>query len=154
MLNLLNLLPKQKVPAKFRFELAGFFAGGFSKVRNIQKKIERETYSEGGLNTKPVILATQQKSTSQLVLEKGYVLIHPMLIPFNLEHQLESHVFSYGTLLVLNEKNLPMRMFILDKGIVSEWSMSDLDATSPGIMVDSITIVHSGLIEVPVPNLF
>jgi len=142
-----DFLLKQKITARFIFELEGMFVGGFSKVKNIQRKIAREPYEEGGLNTQPIILASPQKELSQLVLEKGYVKMNPMVKSINNEIRTQEHIFRLGSLLVVNEYYIPIRTFYFEKGIISEWSMSDLDATSPNILVDSITIQHTGLIE-------
>lgn len=140
---------KQRVASRFVF-LFGPLIGGCSKVKNIKKKMDRELYHEGGLNRKPVVLASPQKKLEQLVLEKGYIKFNPSMLILSAESILDMHIFSPGTLMIMKNSYLPSRMFIFEEGIISEWSMVDLDAKSPELTLDSITIEHSGLVEVPV----
>jgi len=138
---------KHRVASRFFFELGGFLAGGCSKIKNVERKIARETYQEGGLNERPIILAAPQTSLDKLVLEKGFLRTNPMMRYLTDEPFEKSHTVAPGTLMLLNEKRLPVRIFYFERGIVSEWSMVDLDATSPEIPIESITIEHTGLLE-------
>ncbi|GEM_PF-2648599 len=151
-LNPLDMLmgkKKHKVASKFAFYF-GLLVGGCAKVKNIKRKTDREAYQEGGLNEKPIILASPQAKLEQLVLEKAFVRMNPMLALYSAEPFLKSHIIAPGALMVLNNYKIPIRLFVFEKGIISEWSVTDLDAKSPEIMIDSVTIEHSGLIEMPV----
>ena len=139
--------PKQRVASRFFFELTGFMAGGCSKVKNIERKMARDTYQEGGLNEKPVILAVPQNKLDKLILEKAFLRKNPMMRSMSDEPFEQSQTVAPGTLMILNENRLPVRIFYFEKGIISEWSMVDLDAQKPEIMAETITIEHTGLIE-------
>ncbi|OEF97113.1 phage tail protein [Desulfuribacillus alkaliarsenatis] len=149
--NLFNTNPK--TGDRFFFEMTGTFTGSFSSIKRIERKIARETYAEGGRNYQPVILAKQQTELHQLVLEKGFVKINPLLTTMQAELLTSSHIFLPGVLMVLDKNKMPTRMFVFENGIVSDWSMSDLEAKSPTIMLDSITVQHTGLVEVPLAGL-
>ncbi len=155
-MNPLDLLlgrKNQRIGTKFAFYF-GLFDGGCSKVKNIKRKTERQTYQEGGLNEKPIILASPQAKLEQLVLEKAIVRMSPMLLTYlAVEPLLTSYIISPGTLMILSKNYLPVRLFAFEKGIISEWSLTDLDAKSPEIIIDSITIEHTGLMEMPIPTL-
>ncbi|KAB2951954.1 hypothetical protein F9B85_10370 [Heliorestis acidaminivorans] len=133
---------------RFIFEMDGVFKGGFSKVKRIERKIPRFTYMEGGRNTHPLILAQQHTELQQLVLEKGFIEKNPMLKSMHNELVTQKQVFSSGTLMVLDEREEPVRIFSFDLGVVSEWTTSDLDSIHAGIIIDSITVHHTGLVEV------
>ena len=147
-MNKQDLLPRGMIANRFSFKMEGLLEGGFSRVKNIERRVKREEYNEGGSNMKPVILAGQQTSSNKLVLEKGYIVSKDsMFKKLNQELSNQKHIFRSGTLSVLDKSSNPVRTFYFEKGIISEWSISDLDAKSPGIMMERIIIVHSGLIE-------
>jgi phage tail-like protein len=151
-----KLYSRNSAPKKgdrFFFEIPGMFLGGFSNIKRIERRVSRETYAEGGRNNEPVMLAKQQTDLHQLVLERGYINWNPMVTAMQVEMVTNSHIFLPGILLVLDKNQIPVRVLAYEKGIVSEWTMSDLDAKSPKILTDSIVIHHSGLIEVPLSGL-
>ncbi len=141
-----KIIGKQKISFRFIFQM-GFIVGGFNKIKNIQRRIDRDKYQEGGFNSQPIILAKPQTELSTLVLEKGFVT-KPIAVEYlKQEIKDQKQLINFGFILVLNKYYLPIRIFHFEQGIVSEWSMSDLDAQNPGIIIDSITIHHTGLIE-------
>ena len=145
---------KQKIGNKFIFILEGTLSAGFARVKNIERKVTRDKYLEGGSNLKPIILAAQQAELSSLVLEQGFVFMpNALTAALMKEVKNEKHNFKTGILAVLNKYYIPIRIFYFEKGIVSEWRMSDLDAEKPGIVLDSMTITHSGLVELSLADL-
>jgi len=142
--------PTPKVAYKFIFVFGALITGGFSSVRNIERKVNRYYYQEGGVNNHPIILADQQTSPHTLILEKGFVRPYAIKVSLDAEIVGNIHLWMPGFLYVANEDYIPVRLFTFERGRISEWSTSDLEAKDPNIMVDKLTIEHTGLLEVPV----
>ena len=128
-----------------------FMAGGvvpnpldlrFSKVSGLSMTVETEAVAEGGQN-----LYTQQlpKSVSHgnLVLERGMVVGSPLNIEFNASLSSFKFVTSNVLVTLLSEDGLPMAAWLFMKAWPVKWSTSDLDATTPGLVIDTMELAYA-----------
>ena len=128
-----------------------FMAGGvvpnpldlrFSKVSGLSMTVETEAVAEGGQN-----LYTQQlpKSVSHgnLVLERGMVVGSPLNIEFNASLSSFNFVTSNVLVTLLSEDSLPMAAWLFMKAWPVKWSTSDLDATTPGLVIDTMELAYA-----------
>jgi len=128
-----------------------FMAGGvvpnpldlrFSKVSGLSMTVETEAVAEGGQN-----LYTQQlpKSVSHgnLVLERGMVVGSPLNIEFNASLSSFKFVTSNVLVTLLSEDSLPMAAWLFMKAWPVKWSTSDLDATTPGLVIDTMELAYA-----------
>lgn len=128
-----------------------FMAGGvvpnpldlrFSKVSGLSMTVETEALVEGGQN-----LYTQQlpKSVSHgnLVLERGMVVGSPLNIEFNASLSTFKFVTSNVLVTLLSEDGLPMAAWLFMKAWPVKWSTSDLDATTPGLVIDTMELAYA-----------
>lgn len=128
-----------------------FMAGGvvpnpldlrFSKVSGLSMTVETEAVAEGGQN-----LYTQQlpKSVSHgnLVLERGMVVGSPLNIEFNASLSTFKFVTSNVLVTLLSEDGLPMAAWLFMKAWPVKWSTSDLDATTPGLVIDTMELAYA-----------
>ena len=128
-----------------------FMAGGvvpnpldlrFSKVSGLSMTVETESVAEGGQN-----LYTQQlpKSVSHgnLVLERGMVVGSPLNIEFNASLSSFKFVTSNVLVTLLSEDSLPMAAWLFMKAWPVKWSTSDLDATTPGLVIDTMELAYA-----------
>jgi len=128
----------------------------FSKVSNISKTLECETFTEGGLNTmvRTFIKPKQQQET--LILEKGVNVSRKDNIDTydNLKLKVGGRIRQAVTLVVLGDegfrnKNLQVddRYYSFDEGVVVKWEVGDLEALRSEIFIERFEIAHSGLKE-------
>ena len=128
-----------------------FMAGGvlpnpldlrFSKVSGLAMTVETDSLAEGGQN-----LYTQQLPRSvshgNLVLERGMVVGSPLNIEFNASLSTFKFITSNVLVTLLSEDGLPMAAWLFMKAWPVKWSTSDLDASTPGLVIDTMELAYA-----------
>jgi phage tail-like protein len=128
-----------------------FMAGGvlpnpldlrFSKVSGLALTVETESVVEGGQN-----LYTQQVPRSvshgNLVLERGMVVGSPLNIEFNASLSSFKFVTSNVLVTLLSEDAVPLAAWLFMKAWPVKWSTSDLDASQPGLVIDTMELAYA-----------
>lgn len=114
----------------------------FSKVSGLSMTVETESLAEGGQN-----LYTQQLPRSvshgNLVLERGMVVGSPLNIEFNASLSTFKFITSNVLVTLLSEDSLPMAAWLFMKAWPVKWSTSDLDATTPGLVIDTMELAYA-----------
>jgi phage tail-like protein len=114
----------------------------FSKVSGLSMTVETESVTEGGQN-----LYTQQLPRSvshgNLVLERGMVVGSPLNIEFNASLSTFKFVTSNVLVTLLSEDGLPMAAWLFMKAWPVKWSTSDLDASTPGLVIDTMELAYA-----------
>lgn len=118
----------------------------FSKVSNLVAQVEYEVVHEGGNNEYPLLFPKQRTNPDTLTLEKGVRewIADPA---FNLLR--EGMQVEQGTILLLKDNLLPGRAFFFKKGLITKRAFSELDAMRGELLIETLEIAHSGLIEIP-----
>ncbi len=115
----------------------------FSKVSNIKNSIGIEVERGYGNDSDISFLRKNDNNTQSLILEKGVAL-----------GDLESNSLIYNMTegVIVNNLNISVRQagkevtsFMIEKGIISDCSYSDLDAINGRAFIKKIEIVHGGL---------
>lgn len=114
----------------------------FWKVSGLSMAVETESLAEGGQN-----LYTQQLPRSvshgNLVLERGMVVGSPLNIEFNASLSTFKFITSNVLVTLLSEDGLPMAAWLFMKAWPVKWSTSDLDATTPGLVIDTMELAYA-----------
>lgn len=114
----------------------------FSKVSGLSMTVETESLAEGGQN-----LYTQQLPRSvshgNLVLERGMVVGSPLNIEFNASLSTFKFITSNVLVTLLSEDGLPMAAWLFMKAWPVKWSTSDLDASTPGLVIDTMELAYA-----------
>ncbi len=114
----------------------------FSKVSGLTMTVETDSLAEGGQN-----LYTQQLPRSvshgNLVLERGMVVGSPLNIEFNASLSTFKFITSNVLVTLLSEDGLPMAAWLFMKAWPVKWSTSDLDATTPGLVIDTMELAYA-----------
>ncbi len=131
-----------------------FFAGGlipnpidirFQRVSGISTEVQLETINEGGQNLHAHRLPNRV-GYNNLVLERGYVASR-IPSPLNLEFNLAFSRFKFYPSNVLvtkfNEAGNPIGAWLFFKAYPVKWSMSDLDAQSNSVAVDTMELAYT-----------
>jgi phage tail-like protein len=129
---------------RFLIEIArtGMASGGFSRVKGLSREVKYESYREGGVNEYEHKLITQV-IYPVVVLERGLALddlwkwalatadgqVERKTVWIHLRNEADENVWAWQV-----ENALPVK-----------WSVSDLDAQSPQVVMESLELAHHGL---------
>ena len=116
----------------------------FAKVSNLTTEVEYETVAEGGNNQYPYLFQKTKTKPDTLTLEKG------VRVRFL---DLRSHALSEGTyvkdVMIILYGNMGLeRAFYFQKGMIVRKRFSDLDAMKNEVLIQSLEIAHSGLVDI------
>ena len=148
-----NLLfdPREKLVPSHSFLVAiGPAMFSFSKVSNLMSQIEYDAVNEGGNNDYPLLFRKPKTQPDTLILEKGVKTRSSDLV-FNL--LLEGMQVEMVTILLMKDTIDLEKAFYFKKGIIVRRQFSNLDAMSNEILIESLEIAHSGLVEIPIPGV-
>ena len=128
----------------FRYvvEIESLIVGGFSRIKGITRETKIETYREGGVNDYEHKLASLT-SYGNLTLERGLVLTtlwdwHEEVVAGNITRR----KISIG---LRDKSDQTAWLWQVDGAYPVKWSVSDLDAASSQVAVESIEFAHHGL---------
>ena len=119
----------------------------FSKVSNLVSQVEYETVAEGGNNDFPLLFPKQKTKPDTLILEKGVRERSSDLI-FN--SLVEGMQIEQGTIMLVKYGILLEKVFCFNRGMIIKRSFSNLDASKGELLIETLEIAHSGLMEVPI----
>ena len=130
---------------------------GFQSVSGIRTQRPVDYVSEGGRNDYPILLPKPQSEPHRLTFKRGYqmrkVSLGGLLSGGYKGSQAVEAKGALGTILVLDEgQEIKAIYSFISQGAV-EWELSDLDATQSAPLIETFTITHNGLKNIPVPSL-
>ena len=130
----------------FEVKLGIFLNLSFSRISNLSGELEYETVGEGGNNDKMVFLNKPHRRPDRIVFEKGMQTgVSDALYAFISEGVKINNIMIFVKKGARTEK-----IFWIDQGIVTERSFSDLDALRGTVLIKSMELAHTGLIELAV----
>lgn len=127
---------------RYLVELEGLTVGGFSKVKGLARETKFETFREGGVNDFEHKLASLT-SYGNLVLERG--LIAPTLWDWHEEVVAGQITRRKITIALRDEAGSEVWRWHVDAAFPVKWSVSDFDAASSQVAVESVEFAHHGL---------
>ena len=128
-----------------------FLAGGaipnpldirFQKVSGLSVEVETESLREGGQNTYTQKLPTGIRQ-GNLILERGMVVGSPLNIEFNASLSLFKFLPSNVLVTLLAEDKSPLAAWLFMKAWPVKWSTSDLNATEPSLVIDTMELAYT-----------
>ena len=152
------LKPHHNPPPQHRFGVF-FLVGGifpnpvdihFQKVSGLSTEVELQKVRSGGENL--VEYSLPKKVThGNLILERGMVIGSILNLQFNAA--MSDFQFSSSNVLItlfsedpiLGEQILPVAGWLCINAYPVKWSVSDLDANSNGIMIDTMELAYTRL---------
>lgn len=129
---------------RFAVEIDGVLKGGFTKVSGLSRETRVESFREGGVNDferKLVTLTTYPA----LVLERG--LADPLLWEWHqqvIEGRVERRVI---TVTLRDELGRDAWGWTVQAAFPTKWTVSNFDAASGQVAVESIEFAHHGLLR-------
>jgi phage tail-like protein len=127
---------------RFLLEIDSITSGGFAHVKGIARDLKHESYREGGVNDYEHKLVTQV-SYPVVVLERGLALDDlwtwaQSAADGNIERKTVR-------IRLRNEANENTWAWEIANAIPVKWSVADLDAQSPQVVMESLELAHHGL---------
>lgn len=119
----------------------------FSKITNIENRIETEMFVEGGRNDCPVVRQKAKQRADTIIFEKGMTDTAGGLF-FSL---LRQGMKVANLIIFVRQAGSIVRIFSIDEGLIVSKKFTDLDANSSTVLVERLEIAHSGLSEIPIP---
>jgi phage tail-like protein len=127
---------------RFLVEIEGITTGGFIRVKGLQREVKYESYREGGVNEYEHKLFTQV-SYPVVVLERGLALEELWKWALDVS---EGNIQRKTVWIRLqDEAGQKAWAWQLDWAFPVKWSVSDLDANSSQVTMESIELAHHGL---------
>lgn len=136
--------------ANFRFGVF-FFAGGlipnpldirFQSVGGLNSAITTVTHREGGellySHRLPDAISYQN-----LVLKRGVTIGSPLTIEFNAAMTLFKFAPSNVLVTALSEDKVPLAGWMFIRAYPVSWSTSDLNADSPGVLIETMELAYA-----------
>lgn len=141
----LNLNSRPDDPLRgFRFalEIEGIVSGGFARVKGIAREVKYESFREGGVNDFEHKLIGQV-SFPPIVLERGLALGDL----WQWAQAVADGEVTRKTVRILlhNEAGETEWAWQLEHALPIKWSLSDLDAQSYQVAMESLELVHHGI---------
>lgn len=131
---------------RFKVEIDGIRVGGFTDVNGLQVEIEIQDYREGGLNDYIHRLAGPAKYPSNLVLKHGLMDIDEL---WNWQQDAVQGKIVRKNVSVLLHNSAGKKKWRWDFGgaYPVKWTGPELKATSTDVAVETLELVHQGLIS-------
>lgn len=148
---LLGALRLQDPPMAFRFGVFFFVKGiipnpidiRFQKVSGFSASIETSSLEEGGQNGSAGFRFPEKVKYENLRLERGITLLSPLNIQISLAFS-ELQLYPSNVLVILfDDSNFPFSAWLFKKAYPVKWSLSDFDADSNQLVVETLELAYS-----------
>lgn len=121
---------------------------GFQKITNITVPAETEIIVEGGCDYVHILPGPVQNANT-MTFYKGSGTFDPFIFPFSLGQYIDQtiHIIVYGPTIFQALPRLPRKHYCIEGAIVTGWQLSDLDAESGEVLIESFEIQYERLTE-------
>ncbi len=127
---------------RFLVEAEAVIVGACARVKGLARETRVETYREGGVNDFEYKLASLT-TYGNLILERGLLKEtlwnwHDQVVGGNIQrHKI--------TVTLRDESSTAAWIWYVDGAYPVKWSVTDLDASSPNVLFESIEFAHHGI---------
>ncbi len=124
--------------------IVNFVPMGFSKITNVERTFELETFHEGGVNDRPRLINMPNTTEKTLILERGIAFRG---LAYDAVSNLEPGDKIKGdvVLLVFNRDGGIMKAYFVEGAVVKKWSCSDFDAASGELLIERFELSYTKL---------
>lgn len=127
---------------RFLLEIDGITSGGFTRVKGLSREVRHESYREGGVNEYEHKLVTQV-AYPVVVLERGLMLDD--LWKWALAASDGDVERKTLRIRLQDESGEKVWAWEIAHAIPVKWMVSDLDATTNSVVMESLELAHHGL---------
>ncbi len=124
----------------FRVEIDGFKEPlSFSKVSSIERSVDTEGFSEGGLNAKVYTLVNGVSSERSMSCERGVMSVDDQESFAILSNYFQCNI----AIAILDDSGSVMRYYSMENCTLKSIRLGDLDASQSGILVENLEFVYN-----------
>lgn len=127
---------------RFLLEIDGITSGGFTRIKGLSREVKHESYREGGVNDYEHKLITQV-AYPVVVLERGLALDDLWAWALATADGIAER--KSLRIRLQNEGGEPQWAWQIEHALPVKWSVSDLDAQSSQVVMESLELAHHGL---------
>ncbi|MEZ4660552.1 MAG: phage tail protein [Caldilineaceae bacterium] len=129
----------------FVVEIEGLLVGGFTQVGGLEGEVGVDTHEEGGVNDF-VHSFPGRASYSNLILTHGLTDISTL---WNWYYNVTQGIVERknGTIMLLDRQQYPVMYWNFRNAFPVKWTGPTFDASSSDAAVESIELVHEGLVK-------
>lgn len=117
----------------------------FSKISGISSNKEYETIADGGNTGRMYFFEKPKRKPDTVAFSKGLAIAADKALSW-----LAEGVKINDIMILVKEENLIKKIFYIEQGILTRISFSDLDAIHNEIIIKTMELQHTGIIEIPV----
>lgn len=117
----------------------------FQKVSGLSTEVQLETINEGGDNVH-MLRVPKSVNYGNLVLERGYVasfIPSPLTLEFKAAFNTLKFLPSNVLVTLFNDNGIPIGGWVFKKAYPVKWSVSNLDAQSDSVIIDTMELAYS-----------
>jgi len=119
---------------------------GFSKISNISSDAEFEVIPDGGNNDTMYFFGKAKRKPDAITFSKGLAMGKGA----NELSWLAAGLKVNDTIITVRKERQAKRVFYIEQGIVTKVSFSDLDAINNQLMIKTMEMQHTGIVEISV----
>lgn len=130
----------------FEVQLGLIVTVHFSKISNISTKRDFTVLADGGVNDRMYFFEKPKREPDTLTFHKGLAVGAGAAILSWLSEGLKIN----DIMILVKKENIIKKIFYIEQGILTNISFSDLDALNGEILIKTMEIRHTGIVEIPV----
>lgn len=131
---------------EFEVQLGLMVKISFQKISNIASEGEFEIFADGGNNDRMYFFEKPKRKPDHMIFTKGMATGAQSAILSCLVEGIK-----VNDIMILVKKNSRTeKVFYIEQGIISKVSFSDLDAQNGQVLIKSLEMQHTGVVEIPV----
>ena len=121
----------------------------FARVSNVQRAVEHEDFTEGGLNDYVHVLTRPGGQSGTLTLEKGVAADGALTKLMRALEPGRRIAVPVTIFLYRRERSgwKPVRAWGFEDGMVTRWELGNLDGLGSEVIIEKLEISHAGLTE-------
>lgn len=117
----------------------------FSKISSISSNKEYETIADGGNTDRIYFFEKPKRKPDTITFSKGLAIAAGNVLSW-----LTEGVKIDDIMILVKEESLIRKIFYIEQGILTRISFSDLDAIHNEIIIKTMELQHTGIIEIPI----
>lgn len=131
---------------EFEVQLGLMVKVNFQKISNIESEGEFDVFADGGNNDRMYFFERPKRKPDRIIFSKGMAIGTKSAILSCLVEGIK-----VNDIMILVKKNSTTeKIFFIEQGVISKVSFSDLDALDGKILIKSLEMQHTGVVEIPV----
>jgi phage tail-like protein len=131
--------PNKLVKNNHFWVFIGVLKISFTKVSGFEQDIDKDTFVEGGVNDAGMQLVVPKKERRLLRFERGLQTWSPVLTRMKPGVEIPLGI----TVIMMNDKNIPVHTYHAFDCIVTKWEVGDFDANTGTVLIETFEVSYT-----------